>query len=462
MVKTLRFRLTLWHAIIFGSMALGIFGFAYMAVSNQMLESLTESLQDKALEFSDLYQMGDIKALQAEMDRERLTHRNGLFYARLINAKGNIIIQSTPNLWTLPLPQPNTMIVDTQWFEMPINRHGELATLIAVPTHDHGWIQIGLSQRQYATQLKHVRDNFALALMVIILVGIMTGWWQVSQALAGVDRVRQMAIDIGEGAFDRRLALQGHGQELVELADAFNSMLDKIEQLLGEMRDVSDNIAHDLRTPVTRIRGLAETALMSKSGNHAEHEEALAEVVDECDRLSMMINTMLEIAQSDSGTIQLERKPVDMGEMLHEACDLFSSVAEDAGIDLKLELNTTNLMVTGDQSRLQRLMANLIDNAIKFSPEGSRIRLAACREAENICLFVMDNGMGISEADMPHIFDRFYRSDRSRSTLGNGLGLSYVKSIVTAHGGSIHIQSQPGSNTSVRITLPATPNDSSS
>ncbi len=245
------------------------------------------------------------------------------------------------------------------------------------------------------------------------------------------------------------------------LADAFNVMLDKIQQLLGEMRDVSDNIAHDLRTPVTRIRGMAEAALMASSGDDCENQQTLAEVIDECDRLSMMINTMLEIAQSDSGALRLERKPVDMAALLHEVCDLFSPVAEDADIDLKLELNAAHLMVSGDQSRLQRLMANLVDNAIKFSPAGSRIRLTAYREGETICLFVIDSGIGIPEKDMAHIFDRFYRSDRSRSTPGNGLGLSYAKSIATAHGGDIQIQSQPGSSTSVRVTLPVTPNDSS-
>ncbi len=461
MFKTLRFRLTLWHAVVFGGMALGIFGFAYMAVSNQLLESLKDDLQNTALEFSDLYRIGDTKALQAEIDREKISHGNELFYVRLMNAKGKSIIESLPTAWTQPLPEPDTTIPDKQWFETAINQQGELATLIAVPTYDHGWIQLGLSRHANDTQLKHIRDNFGWALVIIILAGVMTGWWQVSRALAGVERVRRTAIDIGEGAFDRRLVLEGHGQELVDLADAFNVMLDKIQQLLGEMRDVSDNIAHDLRTPVTRIRGMAEAALMAGTGDSCENQETLAEVIDECDRLNVMINTMLEIAQSDSGALRLECQPVDMAALLHDVCDLFSPVAEDADIDLKLDLNTAQLMVTGDQSRLQRLMANLVDNAIKFSPAGSRIRLAACREDETICLFVMDNGMGIPEEDMPHIFDRFYRSDRSRSTLGNGLGLSYAKSIATAHGGDIQIQSQPGNSTSVRVTLPIAPSDSS-
>jgi len=426
MFKTLRFKLTFWHGIIFGGVALGVFGFAYLTVSNQLLASLTDDLQDTARELSALYQTGGVKALQSEINREVLSHGGDLFYARLVNARGKVIIQSIPKAWKLPLPEPDTAIVRTQWFEVTVNQQGELAKVVAVPTQDHGWIQVGLSQREHETQLRKIRRSFGWALIVIVLVGVMTGWWQVSRALAGVDRVRRTAIDIGEGAFDRRLVLEGHGQELVELADAFNVMLDKIQQLLGEMRDVSNNIAHDLRTPISCIRGLAEAGLMTKADNHPGGKDTLAEIIAECDRLTAMINTMLEIAQTNSGVMRLERKPVNMGVLLHEACDLFSPVAEDAGIDLKLEREDTHLLVMGDKSRLQRLMANLVDNAIKFSPEGGHITLTACKDGEEIHLFVVDKGMGIPEEDMPHIFDRFYRSDRSRSTPGNGLGLSYV------------------------------------
>ena len=278
-------------------------------------------------------------------------------------------------------------------------------------------------------------------------------------ALAGVDRVRRTAIDIGEGAFDQRLVLEGHGQELVQLADAFNLMLDKIQSLLGEMRDVSDNVAHDLRTPITRIRGMAEASLMAKADDYPGSRETLAKVIAECDIMSAMINTMLEIAQTDSGVMRLEHKPVDMGILLHEVRDLFLPAVEDAGIDLNLELQAAHLSLMGDKSRLQRLVSNLLDNAIKFSPGGGRITLSICGGEGAIRLFVTDCGMGIPEGDMPYVFDRFYRSDRSRGALGNGLGLSYAKSIAMAHGGDIHIQSRFGHGTSVCVTLPATPTD---
>jgi len=455
MFKTLRFRLTLWHAMIFGGMALLIFSFAYFTVSRQWLASITEDLQDTAHEFSDLYQTGGIKALQAEINREALAHGYNRFAARYISALGHTLFANVPETWRFPLPEPDRNTTGMQWFEVAVNSQGDLARLVAIPTKDHGWIQVGLSLREHEAQLRKVRWGFGWALFVIVLAGIMTGWWQVRRALAGVDQVRRTAIDISEGALDRRLELEGHGQELVELAGAFNVMLDRIQRLLGEMRDVSNNIAHDLRTPIARIRGIAEAGLMpAKAGNDPESGEALAVIIDECDRLTAIINTMLEIARTDSGIMRLESKTVDVGHLLHEACDLFEPVAEEAGIDLKLELDVPHLLIMGDQRRLQRMIANLVDNAIKFSSKGDCITLAAHQAAAEIHLVVTDTGMGISEEDMPHIFERFYRSDKSRNTPGNGLGLSYAKSIVKAHGGKIRIESEYGRGTKVMVSLP--------
>jgi len=435
-------------------MALGIFGFAYITVSNQLLASLTEDLQDTALEFLDLYRTGGIKTLQAEIDRESLSHGNDRFFTRYINATGQTLIKSLPKTWVFPLPEPDVTKAGTQWFEVAVNQRGELAKLAVIPTQDHGWIQIGLSLDEHEAQLQKIRQGFGLALLVIVVIGIMTGWWQVRRVLTGVDQIRRAAIDIGEGDFDRRLILEGHGQELADLADAFNGMLDRIQRLLGEMRDVSDNIAHDLRTPITRIHGLAEAGLMASADGSSERGETLGAIISECHHLAGMINTMLEIAQTDSGIMRLERKPVDMGGLLHDACDLFTPVAEDASIELKLKLDAPHLLVMGDKPRLQRLIANLVDNAIKFSPQGGCVMLAACQDGKEIRLFVNDTGMGISVEDMPHIFDRFYRSDQSRSTPGNGLGLSYAKSIAKAHGGDIHINSQYGRGTKVTLILP--------
>jgi len=453
MFQTLRFRSTLWHTLIFSGMALVIFAIAYQTASGQLLASLSADLEDTAVEFSDLYQSGGVISLREEVASESLSHDSGQFFARYINDKGEVAVISRPETWLAGLPDPDINGGERQWFDVVVNAGGDSARILTVHIEDGGWIQVGMSLHGYHAQLAQIIRLFGWSLILVVIVGVLTGWWQVRHVLAGVDQVRRTAKEIGEGDLDRRLVLDGHGQELVELAGVFNTMLDRIQGLLGEMRDVSDHIAHDLRTPVARIRGLAESSLMKQGREAAATEEALAAIVEESDRLSAMINTMLEIAQTDSGVMQMDMATVDIAGLLREAHELFLPVAEDAGITMVLDEDNVPMELTGDASRLQRLIANLLDNAIKFTPAGGRIRCEVQRSGNAITLTVADTGIGVSVEAVPHIFERFYRGDNSRSTPGNGLGLSYAQSIARAHRGDIHIESQPGQGTTITVSF---------
>jgi len=455
MFKTLHFRLTLSYAAIFGCLAILVFGFAYLTVSKQLLAAIGEDLQDTAAEFSDLYRTRGVQALQAEINREATSHGKDNFAALYLNGSGKASIKNIPNSWSFPLPKPRMEIKSVQWFDAPINDLGETAKFIATPMINNGWLLLGLSLREYDTQMRNIRAAFGWMLLVIVLAGIGTGWWQVRRALAGVDRVRKAAIEIGDGAFDQRLELEGHGQELIDLAEAFNTMLDRIQKLIGEMRDVSDNIAHDLRSPLARIRGIAEAGLMSAGADSPpENREALATVINECDRLTSMINTMLEIAQTDAGLINQQQERIDLVMLLHDACELFQPVAEDAGMKLTIDAPDCALLVTGNKARLQRAIANLIDNALKFSHEEGHIRLIAEADGNLVRTHIRDHGIGISADDRAHIFERFYRSDLSRSKPGNGLGLSYAMSIIRSHGGTIDVTGTPGGGSTFTVRLP--------
>jgi signal transduction histidine kinase len=174
-------------------------------------------------------------------------------------------------------------------------------------------------------------------------------------------------------------------------------------------------------------------------------------VIEECDSLVGMINTMLEIAETDARVKPLQTEPVDLVDILSDVAELYSPVAEDKGIDVSLRITDTPLLVDADRSRLQRVIANLLDNALKFTPAGGRVALEARKTDNSVQILISDNGIGIDKDDLPRVWERFYRADSSRSTPGTGLGLSLVQSIVHAHGGTVDIESEKNSGTHVSV-----------
>jgi signal transduction histidine kinase len=238
-------------------------------------------------------------------------------------------------------------------------------------------------------------------------------------------------------------------------------MVERIQLLLSSIREITDNIAHDLRSPVARLRGRAEIAL-TRSVPHGREagdlpEETLAEeTLEECDRLLAMINTMLDISELEAGTARIEADTVDLGELVHDTRDLFEPVAEAAGITLRAEAEPGHT-IRGDVNGLQRALGNVVDNALKYTPEGGSV-MVRLRPAEGAMkITVQDTGVGIPEEESERIFDRFYRGDRSRSQQGSGLGLSLARALVRAQGGDITLKSRVGEGTKFTLLLPGIP-----
>jgi signal transduction histidine kinase len=215
-------------------------------------------------------------------------------------------------------------------------------------------------------------------------------------------------------------------------------MQDRIQTLIVELKDVTNNVAHDLRSPITRMRGMAETTLTGDQSLE-DYRDLAGVVVEESDRLVGMVNIMLEIAETDAGLRPLANDPVDIRIMIQDVTELFSSVAQDKRIHLTSDISAEELLLYGDRSRLQRALANVLDNSLKFTPQGGHVHVSADVVNRQIVVTVKDSGPGIPTNDLPRIFDRFYRGDQSRSTPGSGLGLTLVDSIVRAHGGRLKV-----------------------
>jgi len=301
-----------------------------------------------------------------------------------------------------------------------------------------------------------VREIFGYGFLSIFTLGTLLGWIISKRAMTGVERVTNTAIQIDRGDLSRRVPIGKEGEEIKALAQAFNNMLDRIQLLVEDLERVTNNIAHDLRSPLTHIRGMAENMLTNERDIHASQEMAGA-IIEECDRLVGLINTMLEIAQTDSGLARLAKTSVDIPGIIREAIDLFQPAAEDKGISLSARLPKTALTIHGDKTALQRVVANLLDNAIKFTDRGGKVVITVKEDPTRAIIEISDTGEGITPEDLPHIFERFYRGDKSRSTQGNGLGLSLALSIVRAHGGNIEVISSPHTGSTFTIRLPREP-----
>lgn len=454
---TLAFRLTLWYAAIFTISFFAAFAMFYFLMTSVVQSHTDQDLLNEISEYSSLLSLKGIDALETALVLEAESEGVDKVFFRVLAQNGEEIVSSNMSSWA------DTGIGKTALKRLTNGANHVFETL-TVPGHRHKVrilygiigprkiIQIGQSLKDNERLMESFREIFGTTMAIVLVFSGLIGWFMARRALLGVEEVTRTAMDISSGTLERRVPVKARGKEIDKLATTFNNMLDRIHALVTGMREMTDNIAHDLKSPITRIRGVAEVTLTTGKSMD-EYKTMAADTIEECDHLLQMIKTMMDISEAEAGTAKLAMDKIDMSMIVRDVCELFQPIAEDKGTDIIHKVPITYCLY-GDMQRLQRMVANLLDNAIKYTQSGGTVTISVNGDEGKAVISVNDTGIGISEHDLPHIFNRFYRCDQSRSLPGIGLGLSLALAIARAHGGNITATSRPGKGSSFTVTLP--------
>ena len=318
-----------------------------------------------------------------------------------------------------------------------------------------GYLQTAVYSRRFDRHIAFIADGFFVAIPIALLVTVGLGWLLARGSLRPIKRITATAQQISVTNLDADVPTTGSGDELDQLAATLNRMLERIRTSVGRIRRFNADAAHELRTPLAAIRSQIEVTL-EKARSHEEYERVLGQLLDEVDRLAAGADAMLRLAQSEAGLDPEMSAELDVGGLLSDVVDFFDPLAAEADIKLELHVDAGVASVLGDAGWLHQLFANLVHNAIKFTPAGGSVSVAAKagRDTEGVVVEVHDTGVGIQPDRLQGIFERFSKEDASRSEEGFGLGLSLAREIARAHGGSIAVESEPGVGSTFRVTLP--------
>ncbi len=454
---TLAFRLTLWYAGLFMLTSCVAFLFFYFLITSVIRDRTDQDLLGEARTLSSILKVEGIDAVQRQVIIEAQAAGEKKIFFRLLSFNGQEFSSSNMSYWRdigvgkaaiNQLIREKRPVFDTT--SLPDRKHNirVLYTIIGRSII----LQLGQSMENYTRFIEVFRKIFITTMASLFVFAAIMGWFMARRAVAGVETVTQTARQISEGSLEERVPVKKHQDEIDQLAITFNQMLDRIQALVNGIREMSDNIAHDLKSPITRIRGISEVTLTTGASDK-DYETMAASTIEECDRLLDMINTMLVISKTEAGVNKLDTQEMDIAAVVRDACELFQSPAEDKDVRLACDA-PGNFSISGDNRLIQRMIANLLDNAIKYTPAGGSIEMTVNTVNDAAAITIKDTGIGIAEKDMPRIFERFYRCDPSRSAAGIGLGLSFARAIARAHGGDIKVTSTPDQGSTFAVTFP--------
>jgi signal transduction histidine kinase len=454
---SLSWRLAILFCLTFTLGITSAFLITYFEISQSLKNSSREVLTAKHREASVLILKEGISGLRDFLTSDKNRTINAPFLFRVLDAKGETLYLKPSvqeeifdfNEAFKPERDPEKL---QEWRSLPAINDEDMFDMLTEKVGDAYYLQIGRSSEDREAVLGQILTVFVIVGGLFVLASGGLGLWYARRALAPIRTLITTIARIETGDLGQRVALGPSRDELRDLGETFNRMIARIEKLIQVMRESLDNVAHDIRTPLTRIRAVAEDALISVKP--ASLAEALEDCAETATGISEMVDQLMSISEADAGTLALRFEVCDLGDLLRDVVEIYEFVALEKGIQIEIEVSPSARTWTLDRKRIKQVVANLIDNALKFSPAQTKIFLKAEGSGASLQISVKDQGVGIPAADRERIWERLYRGDKSRTAKGAGLGLAIVRAIVTAHGGHVEVHSEPGQGATFVVSLP--------
>ena len=452
--QSLAFRLAIQYAVVFALSAAAIFSVLYWRLAEAWDARERSVLQARVDDIASAYAEGGPAAIVTRVNNDGSAEMRALF-VRLTRADNVVVYNKWPSGWVETQVQQLVPGISIRQNVLRIPQTAARDYTIAAKELPNKWVlHVGRLMDSRPVFLAPLRRAFlsvgAVSLLLSVVVGTILAW-RATRPLRAVSETARRIIATGDLA--ARVPERVGRDELAILVRQLNTLLGKNATHVRVLRETLDNLAHDLRTPLTRLRGTAELALQQEGADPAETRAALADCVDESDRVLKLLEALLDISAAEAGALKLNRDRIDLRTLAERAADLYREVAQEKKITITLH-QPDAVELSADSIRLGQAVNNLVDNALKYTPDGGRVEIAVHSEPQVAVLTVSDNGPGVPSIERDAIFRRLYRGDASRSQRGLGLGLSMVKAIVEAHGGTVQVEDAAGGGARFIVRLP--------
>ena len=461
--KRTDFKITLWYIVTFVVTTVIIFTFMYVRLRHHMIKEIDRFLKDELREFALKFSETpvDLQGVIKKYEGDIVVREYYPIYVRVLHEDGEVIATSgnfAAIVYPINKEKLRNMGVGSSYVEtvkVPGKRtpFRVLSTRLADEKFDYV-IQIGTGMKSMRNTLGNFSENMLTAIPIALVLGTIGGWLLARRSLAPISYITEATQKITATNLGERLRSRHSDDELDHLIATINAMISRLEDSFKRMNQLTADVSHELRTPISAMRGEAEL-LLSKPRPQGAYRKALATYIEQLDFLTRMIDDLILLSKFDSNEARLTMIPIKLDRLLINLGDLFKVLAEQKGVELTVGI-IERLDIVGDQTRLQQLFTNLIDNAIKFTPSGGHIDIALQKDKGFAKASIKDTGIGVPASEFEHIFDRFYQVDKSRDkgSKGVGLGLSICQWIVKAHHGKIELESALGKGSRFIVSLP--------